>query len=96
MIFIFSIKDTKPIHPTLTFNNVPVVKVEHIKHLGVYLDSCLNFSKHIREAILKTLNGFSILKILSKYVDRSVLNISFKLYVTLIMEMSYTTTKELI
>ena len=55
--------------------------MEHTKHLGVYLDSRLNFSKHIREAILKAFNGLSILKILSKYVDRSVLNMSYKLYV---------------
>ena len=78
---IFSVKNIKPIHPTLTFNNVPVARVEHTKHLGVYLDSRLNFSKHIREAILKAFNGLSILKILSKYVNRSVLNMSYKLYV---------------
>ena len=57
---IFSVKNIKPIHPTLTFNNVPVARVEHTKHLGVYLDSRLNFSKHIREAILKAFNGLSI------------------------------------
>ena len=43
---IFLVKNIKPIHPTLTFNNVPVARVEHTKHLGLYLDSCLNFSKH--------------------------------------------------
>ena len=78
---IFSVKNIKPIHPTLTFNNVPFARVEHTKHLGVYLDNCLNFSKHIRGAIVKALNGLSILNFLPKYVDRSVLNISYKLYV---------------
>ena len=63
---IFSVKNIKPIHPALTLNNVPVARVEHTKHLGVYVDSRLNFSKHIREAILKAFNGLSILKMLSK------------------------------
>ena len=58
----FSVKNINPIYPTLTFNNVPVARVEHTKRLGVYLDSHLNFSKHIREAILKALSGLSILK----------------------------------
>ena len=31
---IFSVKNIKPIQPTLTFNNVPVARVEHTKHLG--------------------------------------------------------------
>ena len=61
---IFSVKNIKPIHPTLTFNNVPVARAEHTKHLGVFLDSCLNFSKPIREIILKALNGLSSLTFL--------------------------------
>ena len=54
---------------------------EHTKHLGVYLDSSLNFSKHIREAVMKASKGISLLKYLSKYVSRKVLDLSYKLYV---------------
>ena len=49
--------------------------------MGVYLDSGLNFSKHISEAILKAQKGISLLKYLSKYVSRNVLGLSYKLYV---------------
>jgi len=45
------------------------------------MDSRLNFSKHTREAIIKATKGLSILKFLSKYVSRKVLDLSYKLYV---------------
>ena len=77
MLF-FQLKISKQFTPTITLNIVPVARVEHTKHLGVYLDSCLNFSKPIRESI-RALNGLGII-FLSKYVDQSVLNI-YKLYV---------------
>ena len=54
---------------------------DHTKHLGVYLDSELSFSKHIREAVMKATKGVSLLKYLSKYVSRKVLDLSYKLYV---------------
>jgi hypothetical protein len=62
-------------------NGVPVARHDHTKHLGVYLDSSLNFSKHVKEAALKALKGLSLLKYLSKYVERYVLDLSYKLYV---------------
>ena len=50
---IFSCKRNKPIHPGLKLGEEVIVsKLEH-KHLGVILDSKLNFKSHIREAILK-------------------------------------------
>ena len=45
---IFSCKKDKPVHPDLTFNGVPVSREPFTKHLGVYLDSRLNFCKHIK------------------------------------------------
>ena len=68
-----------PAHPELFFNGVPVSREEHTNHLGVYLDSQLNFSKHIRESILKATKGISLLKYLLKYVSRRVLDLSYKL-----------------
>ena len=76
MLF-FQLKISKQFTPTLTLNIVPVARVEHTKHLGVYLDSCLNFSKPIRESI-RALNGLGI--IFYPNVDQSVLN-TYKLYV---------------
>ena len=95
---IFSVKNKITVHPELIFNDVPVAREESTKHLGIHLDTRLNFSKHVREAVLKATKGISILKMLSKYVDRNILNLSYKLYVRphLIMVMLFITIKELI
>ena len=45
---IFSYKKQKTDHPDLNFNGIPVAREPFTKHLGVYLDSRLNFSKHIK------------------------------------------------
>ena len=78
---IFSVKRKKPIHPDLNFNGIPVAREDSTKHLGAHLDSRLNFSKHIAEAVRKATKGLSLLKYLSKYVPRKVLDLSYKLYV---------------
>ena len=39
---IFSVKKNKPDHPELIFNDIPVARQDHTKHLGVFLDSKLN------------------------------------------------------
>jgi len=78
---IFSAKQNKPIHPNIALNDIPVARKEFTKHIGMYLDNYLNFNKHIKEAILTAQKGLSLLKYLSKYVSRDVLNLSYKLYV---------------
>ena len=77
---IFSVKKKKSEHPKLLFNHIPVSREDYTKHLGVYLDSGLNFSKHVREAVMKATKGVSLLKYLSKYVCRKVLDLSYKLH----------------
>ena len=58
---LFSCKRNKSIHPGLKLGEEVIVsKVEH-KHLGVILDSMLNFKSHIREAILKARRGIGLL-----------------------------------
>ena len=78
---IFSVKKKKPFHPELKFNDIPVAREDYTKHLGLFLDSRLNFSKHITEAIRKATKGLSLMKYLSKYVSRKVLALCYKLYV---------------
>ena len=78
---IFSVKNKKPIHPELIFNGIPVAREYLTKHLGVYLDERLSFAKHIREAIIKAKKGIALLKFISKYVSRNVLNMAYKLYI---------------
>ena len=77
----FSVKNNKPIHPPLSFNNIPFAWKPFSKHLGLYMDETLSFSKHIREKIAKAMNGISPLKFLSKYVSKDILNMSYKMYV---------------
>ena len=45
------------------------------------LDSCLNFSSHVREKIISARSGIGIIRYLSKYVSRDVLDQMYKLYV---------------
>ena len=78
---IFTCKTNKPNHPNLTFNNIPIARESSTKHLGGYLNTWLNFSRHIKEKILKAMKGVTLLKILSKYVDRNVLSFSYKMHV---------------
>ena len=41
------------LHPPVKFNNNNIVKCSHQKHLGVVLDSNLNFKTHIDQKIKK-------------------------------------------
>ena len=45
------------------------------------LDSKLNFQSHVREVILKARRGVGIIRYISKYVSRNVLDQIYKLYV---------------
>ena len=58
---------------------VPVIK-EH-KHLGMILDSKLDFSAHVKEAIVKTRRGIGMIRYMAKYVSRDVRDQIYKLYV---------------
>ena len=78
---IFSVKTKESGHPELIFNGIPVSREGNAKHLGVFLDTRLNFSKHIRESVNKATKGLSLLTYLSKYVSRKVVDLSYKLYV---------------
>ena len=78
---IFSYKYKKENHPPLLFNNIPVARRESTKHLGIILDERLTFRKHIKEAILKANSGIALLKFLSRYVTRPVLDKTYKMYV---------------
>ena len=58
-----------------------MARVTYTKHLGIFLDEKLSFTKHIKEKISKAMKGIALLKFLSKYVSKDVLNMSYKLYV---------------
>ena len=58
-----------------------VETVPHHKHIGLILDETFNFAEHIKEAIIKARRGIGIIRFLSKYVHRDVLDQMYKLYV---------------
>ena len=78
---LFSCKRNKPTHQTLKLGSSDIIaKIEH-KHLGMILDSKLNFQSHIREVIVKARRGIGMIRYLSKYVSREVLDVIYKLHV---------------
>ena len=80
-VVIFSCKREKSMHPILKLGDEIIsTKSEH-KDLGLILDTKLNFKSHVREAIVKARRGIGLLKHLSKYVSREVLDQIYKLYV---------------
>ena len=67
---LFSRKTNSPDHPTIYFNNSPVTSLPFTKHLGMILDSNLNFERHLSEKISKANRGIGIIKRLSYVLDR--------------------------
>ena len=78
---IFSQKKGTVVYPPIFFNGSEVsIKLEH-KHLGTILNSRFNFHSQTREAIIKARKGIGIIRFLSKYVSRDVLDQIYKIYV---------------
>ena len=78
---IFSCKKKKPVHPQITFNNIPVLRENHTKHLGVILDEQLTFKKHVEEKIKVANKGLGLLRYLKKFANRYVLDKMYKMYI---------------
>ena len=78
---IFSVKTKIPVHPELSFNDIPVARKEFTNHVSFYLDERLSFAKHVRESIIKAKKGISVLKFISNYLPRDILSMTYKLYI---------------
>ena len=63
---IFSCERHKINHPKLRLGNDEIASKNEHKHLGLTLDSKLDFKSHIRETILKAPKGIGIIKRLPK------------------------------
>ena len=77
---IFSHRKSKPIHPPLIFNGSEVVTFDEHKRLGFFFYSRLSFARHIKEITMKAHRGVGIIRFMSKYVSRDVLDQMYKLY----------------
>ena len=59
---IFSRKANTSNHATFYFNNVPVIRDNIQKHLGLFLDSKLRFFDHIKEKNKKATKGVNVIR----------------------------------
>ena len=60
-------------HPTIFFNETPVVHTSCQKHLGMHLDEKLNFNTHIKEKIPKANKCIGIICKLANVLPRESL-----------------------
>ena len=80
---IFSCKRNKPAHLPIFFNDIIVKQLPKHKQLGLTLDSKLTFDKHIQESITKARKGIGVVRFMSIYLLRNVLDQLYKLHIRL-------------
>ena len=78
---VFSNKNNKGDHPPLEFGGIPVARKESTKHLGFHLDEKLDFKIQVSEAITKATKGLALLKFISPYLDRTKLDLAYKMHI---------------
>ena len=78
---IFSRKTSIQSHPALTFDNSPVIKTMHHKHLGLILDEKLNFKEHLKEKMSKAYKGIAVLRKLQNIIPRNSLLTIYKSFI---------------
>ncbi|MCH2390413.1 MAG: reverse transcriptase family protein, partial [Nitrospinales bacterium] len=81
VVFSCKYNKTKPTHPPLFFNSIPVARQNSTKHLGLILDERLTFTEHIKEAIEKAKKGVALMKFLANKVSSKVLELTYTMYV---------------
>ena len=78
---VFSRKANASNHATVYFNNVPVIRDNIQKHLGLFLDSKLSFFDHINEKIKKATKGVNVIRKMNLLLPRSSLLTIYKSFV---------------
>ena len=78
---VFSRKGITTNHATVYFNNDPVIRENFQKHLGLFLDSKLNFSGHINEKIKKATKGINFIRKMNLSLPRFSLLTIYKSFV---------------
>jgi hypothetical protein len=73
-------------HPPLFLNNQPITKVNHHKHLGVYLSDNLGWKKNTEEIAKKANRCLGILRPLKFILDRASLETLYKSFIRPILE----------
>ena len=78
---IFSRKLNKPDHPSLNFNNMVVIQSTTHKHLGMILDTKLDFQEHLKDKLSKKSKTIGLLKKLQKILTRPPLLTIYKSFI---------------
>ena len=78
---VFSRKAVTTNHATVYFNNDPVIRENFQKHLGLFLDSKLNFFSHINEKIKNATKGINVIRKMNLSLPRSSLLTIYKSFV---------------
>ena len=78
---VFSCKANASNHETVYFNNVPVIRENIQKHLGLFLDSKLSFFDHINEKIKKATKGVNVIRKMNLLLPRSSLLTIYRSFV---------------
>ena len=82
----FSHKRDKVVYPPLQFNNNDVQSANSQKHLGLVLDSKLDFNEHVNNNINKCNKSLRIMKKLSLTLSRSSWLTIYKTFVRPILD----------
>ena len=77
----FSTKVLSSITRPLLFNKTAVSRVKVHKHLGMNLDSKLNFNEHLKEKIAKANKGIGLIRHLRPYMPRGSLLCIYKSFI---------------
>ena len=78
---IFSRKVQMTNHPLLSFNENIIPQTSLLKDLGMFLDSKLNFSEHLRTIFWKTNNTIGLLRKLQTLLPRAPLITIYKSFI---------------
>ena len=78
---IFSRKLNKPNHPSLNFNNMVVIQSTTHKHLGMILDTKLDFQEHLKDKLSKISKTIGLLRKLQKILTRLPLLTIYKSFI---------------
>ena len=73
-------------HPPLFLNNQPIKKVNHHKHLGIYLSDNLGWKKNTEEIAKKANRCLGILRPLKYILDRASLETLYKSFIRPVLE----------
>ena len=75
---IFSRKLNKPNYPSLNFNDTVVIQSTNHKHLGMILDTKLDFQEHLKDKLSKISKTIGLLRKLQKILTRPPLLTIYK------------------